>query len=101
MTAAKKQTEAQTDEAVATATAATMNRTHWCHHVSVNAIRNGVSADWLTENFAGRMVVWFTAGESVGGAVEMLVFSWRQSRVDERAEREFSHLRALVAGGAR
>lgn len=91
----------ETSSEVADATRSTMRRMHWMHHVAVEAIRQGVSADWLTEHFAARMVVWFNAGETVRGAVEMLTFSWRQSRVEERAERETNHLRALVAGGAR
>lgn len=86
----------QVDEAVAGATSATMARTHWMHHVTLNAIRNGVDADWLKSNHAGRMVVWFNAGEAVRGAVEMLVFWWRQWRVAERAERETDYLKAFV-----
>jgi hypothetical protein len=75
---------------------------HWAHHVAVNAISNGVGADWLTENFAKRMVIWFEAGESVAGAVEMLCFSWRQSRPLERADRDAAFLRrSLAFGGVR
>lgn len=83
------------------ATNATMRRLHWAHHVAVGAIHSGVPSDWLTENFASRMVVWFNVGETVRGAVDMLVFSWRQSRVEERTGREMAFLRAAVAGGAR
>jgi len=89
---------AQTDAAFATATNATMNRAHWAHHVAINAIHNGVNADWLTENFASRMVIWFNAGETVAGAVEMLVFSWRESAPARRADREADGLRSMLLG---
>lgn len=89
------------DLAFTTATNATMNRMSWAHHVATGAIANGVDADWLTENFASRMVVWFNAGESVGGAVDMLVFSWTASRPAVRAEQEMEHLKAFVRGGVR
>jgi hypothetical protein len=86
------------DPAFSTATGSTMSRTAWVHHVTVAAVRNGVPAEWISENFAARAAVWFHAGETVGGAAEMLVFSWRQSAPERRAERELEHLRAFVRG---
>jgi hypothetical protein len=88
---------AQVDEAFADATNATMRRTHWCHHVAVQAIRNGVDANWLTENFAKRMVVWFNAGETVRGAVEMLAFSWRETQRERAVSPELRDVLNAIA----
>ena len=89
------------DPAFATATNATTPRRTWSDKVQVGAARAGVDPYWVREHFAARMGVWFHAGETVRGAVEMLVFSWRQSAVDRRADRELEHLRAAVRQGCK
>lgn len=67
-------------------TNATMPKHFWKHDVQLAAIRAGADAEWLRARFNDRMSIWYNAGETIDGAVEMILFTWRQQPIEERAE---------------
>ena len=68
----------------------------WKHEVQVAAIANGAKAEWLGERFEARMPIWYRAGETVQGAVDMIDFTRKQEPVEARGEQEAAHLRAFL-----
>lgn len=64
----------------------TQPRHFWKHDVTTMAIEAGVSAEWLRERFNERMTIWYNAGETVQGAAEMVVFTWKQEPIELRKE---------------
>lgn len=73
----------------------------WRHEVEVAAIRGGAPAEWLRERFEARMGIWFNAGESVAGAVEMILFTLKQEPREVRGEGETDFLRNTIRKAAR
>lgn len=101
-TAAKTEApQKKTDPAWATATNESASYRAWKYAVLESACGDGLTGDWLRETFSARMPIWFDAGETVAGAVEMIRFTWKASRPAERAEREMDHLKAFVRKAVR
>lgn len=73
----------------------TVPRHIWKHEVELAAIRAGASAEWIEERFAARMVIWWNAGETIDGAVDMILFTWKQEPVETRADREIDGLHRM------
>lgn len=78
-----------------------MPRHFWKHHVTLDAIHAGVPAEFIDDRFSERMNIWYGAGETVAGAVDMITFTWKQSRVEERADHEANGLRRMLKEGCR
>jgi hypothetical protein len=74
----------------------TMPRHFWKHDVQVRAAARGVPAEWVRHHFGERLNIWYRLGETIDGAVDMLVFSHRQAAVAEGAELEANALRAIL-----
>ncbi len=62
----------------------TMPRHFWMHEVVVAAVKGGAVAEWIHSHFDSRMVVWFNAGETIEGAVEMLLASLEGEKKEAR-----------------
>lgn len=73
----------------------------WKHEVVLAAIRAGVDAEWIKERFAARMVIWWNAGETIEGAVEMILFTWKQEPIETRGARELESLRNISRRAAK
>lgn len=81
---------------VATATTDTMPFHIWLHEVKLAAIRAGASSEWLDERFGHRLGDWANAGETVGGAVDMILFTLKREAIETRGEKDLSFLREFV-----
>lgn len=81
---------------VATGTKGTMPLHIWLHEVKLAAIHGGADAEWLNERFGHRLVGWFDVGESVAGAVEMVLFCWKREPIETRGETEAEHLKDFL-----
>lgn len=68
----------------------------WMHEVKVAAIAKGAKSEWIEARFSTRLPIWFNAGESVQGAVDMIVFTLRQEPKETRGEDEAAHLRSFL-----
>jgi hypothetical protein len=73
----------------------------WKHEVQVAAIAKGAKAEWLAARFDVRLPIWYRAGETVQGAVDMIEFTRKQEPRETRGEDEASHLRAFVRSARR
>jgi hypothetical protein len=66
----------------------TVPRHIWYHEVEMAAIRGGAKGDWIRERFPhSRMSIWYNAGEAIGGAVDMILFCWKQEPIGVRDAR--------------
>jgi hypothetical protein len=77
-------------------TSATMPQHIWKHEVETAAIALGANAEWLRERFGARMSIWYRAGETVQGAVDMIEFTRKQEPREARGERDAEHLRSFL-----
>lgn len=66
--------------------AQTQPRLFWKHEVEMAAIGAGVGAEWLRERFGLRLTGWYNAGETVRGAVDMILFTWKQEPIELRKD---------------
>lgn len=62
----------------------TQPRLFWKHDVITSAVRSGVDVDWLMNRFSARLTGWYNAGESAQGALEMILFTWKQEPIELR-----------------
>ena len=68
----------------------------WTHEVQVAAIGKGAKAEWLADRFEARLPIWYWAGETVQGAVDMIEFTRQQEPKETRGEDESAHLRNFL-----
>lgn len=64
----------------------TQPRHFWKQDVELACVAAGVGIDWLRERFEARMGIWYNAGETVRGAVDMILFTWKQEPVEVRKD---------------
>lgn len=77
-------------------TNATMPQHIWSHGVVCAAVAKGADAEWIRARFSARMPVWYRAGETVQGAVEMIDFTRTQEPKETLGEDEANHLRSFL-----
>lgn len=64
----------------------TQPRHFWKQEVELAAIKAGVDINWLRDRFGVRMAGWYNAGETVSGAVDMILFTWKQEPIELRKD---------------
>lgn len=68
----------------------------WKHETTLAAIHGGATAKWLDERFGHRLADWFDAGETVFGAVEMILFTLGRERSAAKSDSEVEFLRLML-----
>lgn len=68
----------------------------WKHEIEIRAIHAGAKPEWIRERFGHRWDIWYNAGETIEGALDMILFTLKQEPKEVRGESELAHLKAFV-----